>query len=457
MKEFDLNIEKVLENWEPYHAVREIIANALDEQILTNTKPIKIYKDNSGAWHIRDYGRGLKIQHFTQNESTEKLSHPGIIGKFGVGLKDALATFDRHNISVKIISKHGEYTTGHAKKHGFEDITTLHAYANPPQDINFSGTDFIFSNLDDQTVETAKQFFLIFSNLRRLDQTQYGEIYARRNHTGEIFINGIKVATEENFLFSYNITSLTKPLQKALNRERTNVGRSAYADRIKSILLMSTAPEIVDTFTNNLSELNSGTQCDEIKWTDVQFHFAELLSQSDDVIFATPEQIHEASGQTNEIIEESGKRVVFVPQNIQEKLEQSTDKNHSINTIATIMDDYNKSFEYKFIEVKDLTSHEKSNFSFAQSVIDLVHPSFPLDSVYISETLRPDVSSDTIRGICENGRTIILREVLKDRTEFLGVLAHELTHAKGKHSDYTRDFENDLTDCIGKLLARLLP
>lgn len=30
-KEFDLNIEKILESWEVYHAVREIIADAIGE------------------------------------------------------------------------------------------------------------------------------------------------------------------------------------------------------------------------------------------------------------------------------------------------------------------------------------------------------------------------------------------------------------------------------------------
>lgn len=50
VKEFDLNIEKLLENWEVYHAVREIIANALDEQKLTGTKDISIHKEN-GIWH----------------------------------------------------------------------------------------------------------------------------------------------------------------------------------------------------------------------------------------------------------------------------------------------------------------------------------------------------------------------------------------------------------------------
>jgi hypothetical protein len=38
MKKFDLNIEKILENWDRKHAIREIIANALDEQKLTNSK-----------------------------------------------------------------------------------------------------------------------------------------------------------------------------------------------------------------------------------------------------------------------------------------------------------------------------------------------------------------------------------------------------------------------------------
>lgn len=86
-REFDLNIEKVLENWSVAHAVREIIANALDEQILTDTQEIKIYKDEENNWHIRDYGRGLKYIHLTQNENEEKLSHPRLIGKIWCGLE----------------------------------------------------------------------------------------------------------------------------------------------------------------------------------------------------------------------------------------------------------------------------------------------------------------------------------------------------------------------------------
>ena len=105
MKKFDLNIEKVLEDWEIYHAVREVVANALDEQILSQSKDIEIFEDAQKYWHIRDYGRGLNYEHLTQKENEEKIYHPNLIGKFGVGLKDALATFDRRGVKILIKSK----------------------------------------------------------------------------------------------------------------------------------------------------------------------------------------------------------------------------------------------------------------------------------------------------------------------------------------------------------------
>src|SRR5687767_7088354 len=96
---FDLNIEKVLEFWEVSHAVRELIANALDERALSGTNPIEIIRLRDRTWRIRDFGRGLHHVHFTQNESPEKRRRESeVIGRFGVGLKDALAVLDRHGV-----------------------------------------------------------------------------------------------------------------------------------------------------------------------------------------------------------------------------------------------------------------------------------------------------------------------------------------------------------------------
>ena len=113
MRKFDLNIDRILEDWNIEHAIREIIANALDEQHLTRTQDIRIEKRREGCWIIRDFGRGIKYEHFVQNESMEKLNAQGVIGKFGIGLKDALATFDRKNVSVNIYSKYGDIRIEH--------------------------------------------------------------------------------------------------------------------------------------------------------------------------------------------------------------------------------------------------------------------------------------------------------------------------------------------------------
>ena len=117
-KKFDLNIEKILKNWDVFHAIREIIANALDEQILTKTKDIVIYKSNDDCWHIVDYGRGLNYHHLTQNENEEKINNDNLIGRFGVGLKDSLATLYRNDVKVEITSKFGIITLNQSTKSG---------------------------------------------------------------------------------------------------------------------------------------------------------------------------------------------------------------------------------------------------------------------------------------------------------------------------------------------------
>lgn len=210
-RRFDLNIKRILEAWETRHAVREIIANALDEQILTNTKDVEISRDRKSVWHIRDFGRGLKYEHLTQNEDAEKLTNASrVIGKFGVGLKDAFATLSRCKIEVFIRSRHNDISLAQVPKHGFPDVLTLHAVVEPPSDPHLVGTDVTLSGVSDADIAAAKDFFLKFSNEVMLDETSYGQILqTKAGRQSRIYVTGMLVAEEEGFAFSYNITSLT--------------------------------------------------------------------------------------------------------------------------------------------------------------------------------------------------------------------------------------------------------
>lgn len=223
---FDLNIEKVLEHWTVSFAVRELIANALDEQALTGTADPEIYKDDSGCWHVSDAGRGVRYEHLTQNENAEKRRHPQVIGQFGMGLKDALAVFDRRGVAVMIRSPHATITTGRRPKEGFPDVITLHALVSPPSGPDQVGTDITLCGVKDADIEEARRFFLRYSGEQLLESTEYGDVLARtdQRQPARIYVKGLFVAEEPNFLFSYNITKLSAPLRRALNRERSNVG-----------------------------------------------------------------------------------------------------------------------------------------------------------------------------------------------------------------------------------------
>ena len=116
------------------------------------------------------------------------------------------------------------------------------------------GTDFCLFECSTEDITKAKSLFLNFSGKQILEKNIYGEVIENSTDTAVIYINGVKVAEEPNFLFSYNITSLTAQLKKALNRERTNVGRSAYTGRIKDILKACSSEKVINLSLIHISE-----------------------------------------------------------------------------------------------------------------------------------------------------------------------------------------------------------
>lgn len=458
-RRFDLNIEKILEGWETCHAVREVIANALDEQVLTSSRDVEISKDRQSVWHVWDMGRGLKYEHLTQNENQEKLRNPTrVIGKFGVGLKDALATLNRRNIKVRIRSKHGDITLGQTPKHGFPDVVTLHAIVNPPAEPAFIGTDVALEGVSDDDIAAAKNFFLKFSNQVVLDETSYGQIL--KTPTGRksrIYVTGMLVAEEENFAFSYNITSLTATMRKALNRERTNVGRTAYTDRVKQMLLASDATAVADTLAIDLEKMEAGTSRDELKWMDVAVHACQILNASKKVVFVTANDLNTFRDAIDHA-QSDGMKIVTVPENIRKSLRGITDiKGNPVRDLGVYQREWSESFEFKFVSSDKLTASERKVFEQRQRIAALVG-GVPkkVKNIKVSETMRPDFLTGVVtQGLWDqtSGSIIILRKQLGTLPDFAGTLLHEIAHAKTGHVDVSREFESALTEMLGQVAA----
>jgi len=462
IRNFDLNIEKILEGWEVRHAVREVIANALDEQILSNTQDISIATDASGNWHIRDFGRGLRYEYLTQNENPEKLNNAGkVIGKFGVGLKDALATLNRRKVGVVIRSAHCDISLIEAAKHSFDDVITLQAAVSPPTSPQMTGTDFELQGISSAEVKAAKDFFLKFSGEHVLDQTSYGQILEKsKGRPARVYVTGLLVAEEERFAFSYNITSLTAAMRRALNRERTNVGRTAYTDRVKAMLLASQSEQVAELLAADLSNIGAGTQHDEVVWTEVAVHACQILNVRKKVLFVTAEEL-EAARDAIDHARKDGYEVIAIPGNVRHALVGLKDlQGNPVRDLSVFQTEWSNSFEFKFVARDKLTAAERKIFDCWPQIAKLVG-GLPVrvKEVKISETMRPEFDTGReCQGLWEPAkrRIVIKRSELAKIQSFAGTLLHEIAHAKSGFTDVSREFEAALTELIGILSAACL-
>lgn len=451
---FDLNIGEILEAWLPRHAVREVIANALDEQALTRTADIMISERDRG-WVVLDYGRGFRYEHLRQDENAEKRANaPAVMGKFGFGLKDALATLHRRGIKVEIRSAHCDIVVVERAKHGFAEVPTLHAAIHVPSDPHRVGTEVFLAGLDGAEMSLAKSFFLRFSGEDVLGSTPYGDILRRREgEPGRVYVKGLCVAVEERFAFSYNVTSLTTAMEKALNRERSNVGRTAYADRVKSMLLACNAPAVAEILAAEISNRDKGTAHDEVEWMDVAVHACKILNQTKKVVFASSTEL-ERSRDMVDHARSDGNDIVTLPENVRNKLHGLRDNAGApVRGLDVYGKEWAKSFSYEFVEESHLTDAERALFMRRDEIVMLAGGRPPaVRKILISRTMRPEEDGRTgVVGFWEkeNGRIIIQRAQLGSAKAFAGTLLHEITHARTGYPDVSRDFESALTELVG--------
>ena len=456
---FDLNSGEVLEHWPTAFAVREIIANALDEQVLTGTQTPDILRLDSGRWSVRDYGRGIRYHHLTQAENDEKLSHPGVIGKFGFGLNDALAVLDRKGVGVAIRSKHGVITTSMQPKAGFSDVVTLHGIVGPPDDPDMVGTEVIVDGVDDAEMATAKAFFLRYSGDPVLEENRYGQVIAKptADSAGAVYVKGLRVADEPRFLFSYNVTSPDAKLSRALNRERSNVGRSAYSERVKDILKSATGLAVIGLLTADIAQFDKGEAMhDELRWKDVAIYACQALQGVQKTMFVTAAEMADRHA---EYARADGYAIVVVPNDIARALAKMSDLN---GTPMVTLGEYERqraeSFEFDYVTIDQLNSDERAVFDLGPRVAELANFDLNGIDVRISNTMRPGAAGAQEVGLwnaTEHSITV-KRTQLRCATHFCGTLLHEICHAMSGETDRTLEFEGALTDLLGVIAGSAL-
>jgi len=336
----------------------------------------------------------------------------------------------------------------------------LHANVHPPSEPKIVGTEFVLDGCTDKDIEQAKDLFLRFSGETIIEETQYGQALEKKEDVARIYVNGVKVAEEDNFIFSYNITSLNQAIRKALNRERTNVGRTVCSGRVKSILLSCKNKNVAKELVNDLKNYQVGTTHDELKWIDVSVHACKLLNSFEKVVFFTSDELIYATGMVDRA-KNDGYEIVTIPENIREKIRGQVDSSGNIiRDLEQFNIEWNERFEFKFVDEKDFSPRELTNFQRTKDIMDFIGgmPKNVME-IRISETMRLDTHSFTEAvGLWESSkkRIIIKRDQLKSLQKYAGTLLHEVGHALSGASDVSRTFEQHLTFLMGIIIETIL-
>ena len=428
MKYYDLNIKKILREWTIADALREIISNAIDESKISKTKEPVIKKEN-GKWTITDFGRGIKISNFSQDENKEKLGTENMIGKFGVGLKDAIAVLSRFEIKFTIITKSFKAYPKLKNKEGFNE-ETIHIAIEENANPLLEGTQFVFENIKDEDIAKAKNNFLIFTNSTILFENEFGQIIQKEGNAN-IYVSGVKISQDKDYTFSYNITFISKKLDSKMNRERKSLGRDAYSDLIGKIVSDKIDQEVLNKLITNEEESGEMTR------KEIRKLVYKELNKNGKIVFITNNEFEKLIGSQKEAIEIENKETKIIRNGDRDLIGKN-----GLYGLKQFLEENEKNFTCEEALDTELSLEQKEHLKKAKKimksldwvkkVVAIKKHSFPTEEIYGFWTKR------------EPNKLFLNKKALDTWKQTLITLIHEWAHSFHGFHDMTREFENDL-------------
>lgn len=437
---FDLNIgQNYLSDWDTSFAIREVIANALDEQIDGNIEA-ELSKD--GVIIIRDWGPGLKPEHLVYQEFNKKNS-TGKIGKFGVGLKDAIGVLYSRSKKVEIKARGYRITFAMQEKHAGSSCKTLHAIIKEINNDDFVGTEIKIYDCSSNDFEKAKQQFVKFQSLKVLHNSFKGEIIDKEiSEPASIYVNGMKIAEDHKLRFSYNIKNPSSKVLKGINRERNYVSRTVYQSDIVKILEQVKDAAVLDVLEDQLVRTFDNENLSEVSWKDVVIKTCNYVIKKNDVVFISNEDIEKSSEAYNLICQNRAIKVFKVSPKVKQILETNLEK---LEKTKIFLEDFEVDIDGT-ISIDELTKNEKNVLKNAIKVLKRIN--VVKSEYYLLDDLH--ISKETKAYMDQTRNTIIIpRACLKSVEDCSCNLINALASI--------REGSNKFKDCvIGELCSEFL-
>lgn len=223
MKKFELSLtSNYAKSWGLQEALRELIQNAIDQEVQMDGNTMDINYDGENVLRISNKSSCLSKKSLLLGH-TSKENDENTIGQFGEGLKIALLVLNRLGKKVTIYNYGNRevWTSKFVKSRRYEGEEVLTIFVDteaiwkktPDSNLTVQIEDISsndYSELVDRTIQLNKNVG------ETLNTGFYGTILLDEKFKGKIFINGLYVNTIKELTYGYDI----KPNFLTIGRDR---------------------------------------------------------------------------------------------------------------------------------------------------------------------------------------------------------------------------------------------
>lgn len=436
MPQIDLNItDEYGLRWSLKHAVREVVANAHD----VATRP-----DGRGSFKV-EHSAAKQLLTVTSDGLAmgqralifgNSVGHDSRIGRFGDGLKVALAVFRRLGVAVKVNTGREIWTIGDGYRDGVR-VVVVNTRALPAAS-HRERVVFEINGVSADDWATWQKDYLFLVPPQRSVKTEHGTLILDKDRQGCIFSRGVLIQRTDSKEYGYDLPDLT------LNRDRecaddyeVRAGiRRVWAEASRSAGM---GPDMYDLLAKHDGDI------------EITSSSAHLFSESAPKVVEAFRAAHGDSVPVSSSYEatlagQNGRQAVVVPSSLLNLLQANGVRSLSAE-IAARREDVAARYTDADLSARELDALQGALTVFAPAVAARA------EAMPVVEVV--DFSSPATIGLYvpDTDRVLIARRLLGTHALY-GVLAHEVAHRKG--CDGSAAHRQAIEDIMARVISSLL-
>lgn len=214
MRTYELSLTpNYVSDWNLRMAVRELIQNGIDQEVLDKNNRFEIYYEN-GTIRFSNTKSALKINTLLLGKST-KTNNEDTVGQFGEGYKISALVLNRlgKTFTVYNHSKNEVWTTRFVNSRRWHDkILVFDVDDNATVE---TGLAIEVGNISSEEWDDLQEIWLGFQECSRI-HTTYGDILTDESQKNKVYVNGLFISCSADLKYGYDF----KPQYLKLERDR---------------------------------------------------------------------------------------------------------------------------------------------------------------------------------------------------------------------------------------------